>query len=81
MAFSGTVSCADWRVLANTREVAHGFECSIRVELMGPDGSRFEHGFVHGAVFDRERDAILAGLQEGMVWVDLKRSRTIGLHP
>lgn len=32
-----------------------------------------------GASFDSERDAILAGLREGMVWVGLKLTKTIGV--
>ncbi|WP_243751164.1 hypothetical protein [Paraburkholderia sp. BL10I2N1] len=39
----------------------------------------FEHQFLHGEVFSTEREAVLSGLREGMLWLELKIAKTIRL--
>ncbi|SAL61725.1 UDP-glucose 4-epimerase [Caballeronia terrestris] len=77
MRLSGKVTCAEWSVAADTHEAEGGFGCSIRVEQHRSDGVLFEHNFEHCKTFESEREAVLAGLREGMVWINLKLSSTI----
>ncbi|SAL86748.1 UDP-glucose 4-epimerase [Caballeronia choica] len=79
MALTGKIDGADWSVHADTLDVPGGYVCELRVEHRDPKGFRFEHRFRHSGRFDSERDAILAGLREGMVWVGLKLTKTIGV--
>jgi hypothetical protein len=39
-----------------------------------------EHEFMHSRIFSAEREAILAGLSEGMDWVRLEMSNTLSVH-
>jgi hypothetical protein len=79
MALTGKIDGEDWSVHADTLDVPGGYVCELRVEHRDPGGGRFEHRFRHFGRFDGERDAILAGLREGMVWVGLKLTKTIGV--
>jgi hypothetical protein len=80
MTLKGTIDCAQWSVHADTLEVPGGYACDVRVEHRDATGARFEHRFRECGPSDGERDAILAGLREGMVWIGLKVTRTIGVQ-
>ncbi|CAE6762116.1 hypothetical protein R69927_04965 [Paraburkholderia domus] len=78
MALSGNVCDSDWSVSALTHQTTGGFGCTIQLSHNAPGGV-FNHEFKHGGIFPTERDAVLAGLREGMVWVQLKLSKTLSV--
>jgi hypothetical protein len=78
MTILGNVRDSDWSVSAATHQTAGGFDCSIRLSHTTPDGV-FTHEFTHSSVYPSEREAVLAGLREGMTWVHLKMSRTLSV--
>ncbi|CAN7613741.1 UDP-glucose 4-epimerase [Trinickia sp. LjRoot230] len=80
MALSGSVSARHWTVTVDTLPVADGFACAIRV-AHDSTGAPFEHTFKHFKTFGSEREAILDGLREGMLWVEHNASRTFRLKP
>jgi hypothetical protein len=41
----------------------------------------FRHAFMHSSIFPTEREAVLAGLREGMDWIQLKMSNTLSVQP
>lgn len=71
MSMSGKVGEAGWSVSVETTAAERGFECRISVSCTEPDG-RVEHSFRHSKVFGTEREAMLEGLREGMIWVEQK---------
>jgi hypothetical protein len=79
MALTGHVICADWSVATETVPVPDGFACTIRVEHCDPSGTQFSRQFRHASVFADEHEAMLAGLREGIDWINLKISKTIGV--
>lgn len=74
MKLSGDVCDSNWAVSARTQTTAGGFDCRIHISHAIPQGT-FEHEFKHSGVYPTEREAVLAGLREGMVWVELKMSK------
>lgn len=79
MTISGNVGDDDWSVAATTQRTADGFNCSIQFSHHTPDGI-YKHEFMHSNVFPTEREAVLAGLREGMDWVRLKMSNTFSIQ-
>jgi hypothetical protein len=80
MTISGSVGDGDWSVAATTHRTAGGFDCSIQLSHQTPEGI-FKHEFTHSSIFPTEREAVLAGLREGMEWVRLKMSNTLSVPP
>ncbi|ASV99050.1 UDP-glucose 4-epimerase [Paraburkholderia aromaticivorans] len=80
MTISGNVGDGDWSVAATTHPTAGGFDCSIQLSHHTPEGV-FTHEFRHSSIFPTEREAVLAGLREGMDWVRLKMSNTLSVQP
>lgn len=80
MTISGNVGDGDWSVTATTHHTAGGFVCTIQLSHHTPDGV-FQHEFTHSGVFPTEREAVLAGLREGMEWVGLKMANTLSVPP
>ncbi|MFM0239143.1 UDP-glucose 4-epimerase [Paraburkholderia phytofirmans] len=80
MTISGNVSDGDWSVAATTHCTAGGFDCTIQLSHRTPEGM-FEHRFTHSSIFPTEREAVLAGLGEGMDWVRLEMSHTVSVQP
>lgn len=78
MTLSGTVVERHWTVSADTAPVPGGFVCTIRVSHDGAGGC-FEHAFKHFKTFRSEREAVLDGLREGMLWIEQKRSKTFSM--
>jgi hypothetical protein len=78
MALSGNVSDGNWSVSVETHRIAGGFDCSIQLRHTTPEGV-FTHAFTHSSIFPNEREAVLAGLSEGMSWVQLKMSKTLSV--
>lgn len=78
MALSGNVSDSDWSVSAVAHRAEGGFNCVIQLSHNTPEGV-FKHEFTHSSIFPSECDAVLAGLREGMVWVQLKMSKTLSV--
>jgi len=78
MTISANVTEAGWVVSVETHEAKGGFACTVHVNHRTPEGT-FSHGFRHGDVFPTEREAVLAGLREGMIWIELKMAKTIAL--
>jgi hypothetical protein len=77
MTLSGNVQEGAWSVNVQTEPVEDGgYQSTIQVRHSSPDGD-FEHTFRLGKKFSTERDAVLDGLREGMVWIGLKMARTI----
>ena len=79
MTLSGTICDGHWSVSAVTHPTTGGFDCSIQLSHSTPEGV-FTHEFKHSSVFPSEREAVLAGLREGMVWVQLKMSNALSLQ-
>lgn len=75
MTLSGKVSEADWSVSTEVNETTGGYDCRIQVSHRTPEGV-FTHQFKHSRTFATEREAVLEGLREGMVWVELKQGKT-----
>ena len=75
MTISGNVSEADWSVSAEVNKTDTGYDCRLQVSHRTPEGV-FSHAFRHGGTFATEREAILEGLREGMVWIEMKRAKT-----
>lgn len=78
MTVSGNVSDGNWSVSVETHQIAGGFDCSIQLSHTTPEGT-FTHAFNHSSIFPSEREAVLAGLREGMTWVQLKMSKTLSV--
>jgi hypothetical protein len=77
MALTGKVGEAGWTVSVKTvRADGGGFCADVRVSHE-TGGCMFTHAFRSHVPCASERDALLEGLREGMVWIELKRSRTI----
>ena len=78
MSMSGKVSESDWAVSATVGPVSGGFTCSIEVEHSDPTG-KFMHRFKHHRVFRTEREAMLEGLRDGLIWIEQKMARSFYL--
>lgn len=63
---------------AETRDSGIGFCCEIHMTMQSEVGE-FVHEYKCEKAFETEQDAVLYGLREGMVLLDLKRSRTIAM--
>ncbi|MEZ2354648.1 UDP-glucose 4-epimerase [Caballeronia sp. RCC_10] len=79
MSLKGQVSNADWSVTCDTEQTPEGIRCTVGVEHRNVEGGRFVHRFTHSRTFDTEREAVLAGLCEGMTWINLKVGKTISV--
>jgi hypothetical protein len=76
MPLTGKVDEDGWSVRVETKPAPDGKFCSdIHVCHRTRDG-KFAHVFANQECFSTEREAMLAGLREGMIWIELKRSRT-----
>ena len=72
MTLNGHIDSGAWSVQAVTSPGPQGgFRCEVNVSH-GSQTQRFTHAFAHHRVFESEREAVLEGLREGMVWIDLK---------
>ncbi|SOE97315.1 hypothetical protein SAMN05414139_10421 [Burkholderia sp. D7] len=78
MTLKGQVTSDSWNVTTGTFPADGGFGCEIHVGHAGA-GEEFKHQFRHSKIFATEREAVLDGLREGMVWISLKLSETIHL--
>jgi hypothetical protein len=78
MTLSGKVSENDWCVSAEAHQTTGGFDCLIRVSHSGPEGT-FEREFRHCRTFPTGREALLDGLREGLIWIELKMSKAFSL--
>jgi hypothetical protein len=79
MRLLGNVTGDGWSVTAETFAAATAsYGCEVHVRHDGSDGD-FKHSFRHWKTFSTEREAVLDGLHEGLVWIDLKQSGTIRL--
>lgn len=72
MSLNGHIDSGAWNVEAVTSPAPlGGFCCEVSVSH-GPHTERFTHAFAHHRVFENEREAVLEGLREGMLWIELK---------
>ncbi|MGF6970023.1 hypothetical protein OKW43_007118 [Paraburkholderia sp. WC7.3g] len=79
MTLSANAQEGSWSVSVETQEAQEGgFQATIHVRHASPDGD-FERTFHQSRVFAVEREAVLEGLREGMTWIALKTTRTIGV--
>ncbi|MBB5423438.1 hypothetical protein HDG40_001582 [Paraburkholderia sp. JPY158] len=79
MAISANAQQGTWSVSVHTEETQEGgFRATIHVKHVSPEGD-FERTFQQSQVFAVEREAVLEGLREGMTWIALKTTRTIGV--
>lgn len=76
MSQSSNASDNNWSVAATTHRTAGGFDCSIQL-CHQTAAVNFKHEFMHSSVFPTEREAVLAGLSEGLEWVRLKMSNAL----
>ncbi|MFM0511699.1 UDP-glucose 4-epimerase [Paraburkholderia sp. RL17-373-BIF-A] len=76
MTVSSDVCEGDWSVSVETNQAAGGFDCRIHIHHSTPEGP-VEHEFKHSSIFPTEREAVLAGLREGMGWIELKMSKSL----
>lgn len=76
MSLTGKVDEDGWSVRVETRHAADGKFCSDIHVSHRAQGGAFSHTFTKCEAFPTEREAMLAGLREGMIWIELKRSRT-----
>ncbi|WP_116137711.1 UDP-glucose 4-epimerase [Trinickia diaoshuihuensis] len=74
MALSGSIEGPGWHVSAHTASVPDGFACTVRV-AHGNGCSEFRHEFKHAGRHTVEREALLAALREGMMWIDHKMAQ------
>jgi hypothetical protein len=73
MTLRGTVDAGTWIVEAMTAPSPQGgFTCNISIMPGSPEQLPFSHAFAHHRTFDTEAAAVLDGLREGMLWIDLK---------
>jgi bacillopeptidase F (M6 metalloprotease family) len=79
MTLSGSVYDGHWSVSVVTHPTPGGFDCTIQLSHTTAEGV-FTHEFRHDSIFPSEREAVLAGLREGMVWVQLKMSKTLSVQ-
>jgi hypothetical protein len=79
MSIKGQVNCADWTVTCNAEQTPEGIVCMIGVEHRNVEGGRFGHRFRQEGAFESEREAVLAGLREGMAWINLKADKVISV--
>ncbi|WP_321845182.1 UDP-glucose 4-epimerase [Paraburkholderia bannensis] len=69
---NGHIDATGWSVDARTSPAPEGgFSCEIVVAHEAAQ-QRATHTFVHHLTFKTEHEALLEGLREGMVWVDLR---------
>lgn len=79
MTISANAQQGTWSVSVQTEQVQEGgFQATIHVKHESPNGD-FERTFRQARVFAVEREAVLEGLREGMTWISLKTTRTIGV--
>ncbi|EDZ99916.1 conserved hypothetical protein [Burkholderia sp. H160] len=79
MAISANAQQGTWSVSVETVAVPEGgYQATIYVKHESPEGD-FERTFHQSRVFAVEREAVLEGLREGMTWITLKTTRTIGM--
>lgn len=79
MAISANAQQGTWSVSVQTEQTQEGgFQATIHVKHASPEGD-FERTFHQSQVFAVEREAVLEGLREGMTWIALKTTRTIGV--
>lgn len=71
MTLSGSVDGPCWHVSVQTAPAPGGFVCTVRVAHDCASGA-FEHEFEYLTRHTVEREALLAGLREGMMWIDHK---------
>lgn len=72
MTLRGIVDAGSWIVQAITSPAPQGgFTCQISITQSAP-AEEFGHAFAHHREFETEAEAVLDGLREGMLWVDLK---------
>lgn len=75
MTLNGTISADTWTVVAQTVPAPlGGYGCHIRVSHTPPE-VQFTREFTHHSTFESETTAVLEGLREGMLWVELKTRR------
>lgn len=75
----GQITSGKWIVCVDSCVTDTGFGCKISVGLIEAPGATFEHHFRHSKSFATDCEAVLAGLREGMAWIQLKQSETIHL--
>jgi hypothetical protein len=78
MEMSGKVEGGGWAVTACAHESGDAFGCLISTSVAAPDGA-IAREFAHDRTFSTPQDAVLDGLKEGMAWVGLTTSNTIGV--
>lgn len=81
MSLNGHIDAGAWSVDAITSPAPRGgFRCEVSV-AHASHTQRFTHAFAHHRVFASEREAVLEGLNEGMVWIDLKIGHVFDVSP
>jgi len=79
MTLNGNINAASWSVAVDTAPAPQGgFSCQIHVTHTNGD-AQFTHTFTHHRTFESETAAVLEGLREGMVWVELKSRHAFNL--
>ncbi|WP_233870417.1 hypothetical protein [Paraburkholderia adhaesiva] len=75
MSLKGTINGATWTVIAETVPAPlGGYGCNIHVSYAPPE-AEFTREFTHHSTFESETAAVIEGLREGALWVELKTRR------
>lgn len=79
MTMNGTISADTWTVTVETAPAPEGgYGCHIHVSYTPPE-AQFSRDFSHHSTFESETAAVLEGLREGVLWVELKTRRAFHL--
>jgi hypothetical protein len=79
MTMNGTISADTWTVTVETVPVPEGrYGCHIHVSYTPPEAG-FTRDFAHHSTFESETAAVLDGLREGILWVELRTRRAFHL--
>jgi hypothetical protein len=76
MTMQGEIHDGDWEVDVRTQLRDDGrYACRVQVSHRLQD-TQFRREFQLADTFANERDAMVEGLREGMIWIELKRCHT-----
>jgi len=78
MTMRGTVNTGAWTVEAMTSPMPQGgFGCNISITQSSPE--LVGHAFAHRGTYDDEVAAVLDGLREGMLWIEVTHPHISGV--
>lgn len=79
MELAGHIDGTDWTVAAQSSSASEGYGALVTLSMRGTH-PHMERSFHCETLFPTQADAILAGLKEGMILVDLVMSNTLAFQ-